>query len=274
MFDVKFTIEKLSNEFNLELSISKELEKKQTARSLQKYILIDKSNKKYLLEIATNSIEIFYFNRTIMYQKKFSELKSDFKCNMPLFVQGGNKLAYAIYEYFDDIEFLKDEQPIELINNFYQNNIEEIELNDGNVEKILISFLSAWPNQYHSMIKRQKEFRKYKYLLEKMESVKVSFEHGDFTSNNIFKIEDKLYLMDFEFSRDFQPIGFDIFYNSFYDKKDKITYNKIHYYKLFLDYLCNYIVDNRVNNITIAKKIQLYIRFIYIYKEEIIHATS
>ena len=91
MFDVKFTIEKLSNEFNLELSISKELEKKQTARSLQKYILIDKSNKKYLLEIATNSIEIFYFNRTIMYQKKFSELKSDFKCNMPLFVQGGNK---------------------------------------------------------------------------------------------------------------------------------------------------------------------------------------
>jgi len=49
MFDVKFTIEKLSNEFNLELSISKELEKKQTARSLQKYILIDKSNKKYLL---------------------------------------------------------------------------------------------------------------------------------------------------------------------------------------------------------------------------------
>ena len=52
-----------------------------------------------------------------------------------------------------------------------------------------------------------------------MESVKVSFEHGDFTSNNIFKIEGKLYLMDFEFSRDFQPIGFDIYdYNQSINK--------------------------------------------------------
>lgn len=57
------------------LKILSKLPKKSTARSLQKYILIDEQSKKYLLEVASKNIEIFYLKRTIEFQKKFSELE-------------------------------------------------------------------------------------------------------------------------------------------------------------------------------------------------------
>jgi hypothetical protein len=274
MYNIDIIIEKLNQGLNNNFKIFKKLQKKQTARSLQKYILIDENNKKYLLEIATNSTEIFYFNRTVKFQKEFSQLKHNFKLNMPIYIQTGNKLSYSLYDYFENIIFLKDDRPIELLKDFYKENSIEVELNDENIEKIVSNFLSTWPNNYHSMIKRQKEFRIYMRELKKLKTIFVTFEHGDFSTNNIIKSSNEIYLLDFEFSRDFQPIGFDTIYYEFYLKNTFINskyYIKINYIKVFLDYLVNYIVDNNVRNISKINKFVLYIKFLYLYKKELIN---
>jgi len=211
LFNLESIIQILNDRLKNNFSVKRKLIKKPTARSLQKYILVDKNDKKYLLEIASNNIEIFYFKRTIEYQEKFSKLEHDFKLNMPLYIQFGNKFSYALYEYFDDVIFLKDEKPIKLLKKFNEKNSIEIELNDKHLEKVVKNFLSAWPNIYHSMIKRQKLFSKWINELRKCKTIKVSFEHGDFNGENIVLIQNQVYLFDFEFAKDFQPIGFDIY---------------------------------------------------------------
>jgi len=223
MFNVRNIIQILNNKLDNDFFLEKEFPKKSTARALQKYILIDENNKKYLLEVATNNIEIFYFKRTIKYQELFSKLEHNFKLNMPLYVQIGNKLSYSLYEYFENIIFLKNEKPIELLEDFYKKNSIEIELNDENIEKIIVNFLSTWPNMYHSMIKRQKLFRQWIEELKKLKRIKVSFEHGDFNGENIGLINGDIYLLDFEFSKEFQPIEFDI-YDYYKLKKIKTPY--------------------------------------------------
>lgn len=55
--------------------------------------------------------------------------------------------------------------------------------------------------------------------------------------------------MDFEFCREFQPLGFDIEYFNFYNKSTfGITkykkYKKLNNSKIYLDYFINHIVDN------------------------------
>ena len=62
------------------------------------------------------------------------------------------------------------------------------------------------------MIRRQKEFQDYKKELNKYDKLKVCYEHGDYSTNNIFNFKNYFYLMAFEFARDFQLIGFDSFY--------------------------------------------------------------
>jgi len=244
----------LNEKLFLRFLIEQKLLQKSTARSLQKYILKDEHQKKYLLEIASNSVEIFYFKRTLKNQEAFSKLQHSFKLNIPLYKQVGNKFSFALYEYFDDISFIKNEMPLNFLNEFYKNNEKEIELNNENIEKILSNFLSAWPNKFHSMIKRQKEFQDYKDELKKYKSIKVAFEHGDFTSNNIFLVNKEIYLMDFEFSRNFQPVGFDIFdyYTSI--KKNKI--DMLHSKKYILIEKINDKMDKNNINIEIYNDLE------------------
>jgi hypothetical protein len=222
-------INNLNNELNLDLSIGKELDKKPTARSLEKYILKDKKNNKYLLEIARNSIEIFYFKRTIEHQEKFNKLKSDFKCNMPIFVKSGNKLSLALYKFYENPKFLQNDLPVLILKEFNKLNTEVIKINEENINKLLTNFLSTWPYQYHSMIKRQKEFRIYRQKLEELKTVEVCFEHGDFNGHNIMQVDGVNYLIDFEFSKDFQPVEFDIY--DYYKLKGK-NITDIKYYDL------------------------------------------
>jgi len=227
--NIENIISELIENLNISFKIEKMLNKKSTARSLEKYILKDENNNKYLLEVARDSVEIFYFKRTIEHQEIFSKLKSDFKCNMPLFVKSGNKLSFALYKYYENPKFLQNDLPISILKEFNKLNTEVIKINEDNINKILINFLSTWPYQYHSMIKRQKEFRIYKEKLEELKNIAVCFEHGDFNGHNIMQIDEINYLIDFEFSKDFQPIEFDV-YDYYKLKKKNVT--DIKYYDL------------------------------------------
>jgi len=255
MNEIDKIVARLNLKFNCNFQIVKKLPKKPTARSLQKYILADENKNKYLLEIATNDIEIFYFNRTIQFQEEFSRLRHNFKLNMPINIQIGNKLSYSLYKYYENIIYLKNNKPVELLQDFYTKNSVEIELNEENIKKIISNFLSAWPNRYHSMIKRQKEFRLYIEELKKIKTIKVAFEHGDFCKNNIALINSDIYLFDFEFSRFFQPIGFDIFdyYQSNNISKKDIIYSELHKIKYNLINKINRKIDNNEHNIEIYK---------------------
>ena len=222
-------LNELIKSLNKNFKITKILQKKPTARSLEKYILKDENNDKYLLEIAQNSIEIFYFKRTIEYQERFSKLKSDFKCNIPLFVKSGNKLSFALYKYYENPIFLQNDLPVSILKEFNKLNKKVVETNEENINKIVTNFLSIWPYQYHSMIKRQKEFRIYKQKLKELNNIELCFEHGDFNGHNIMQVDGVNYLIDFEFSKDFQPIEFDI-YDYYKLKKKNVT--DIKYYDL------------------------------------------
>jgi len=172
---------------------------------------------------------------------------------MPLYIQSGNKLSYAVYEYFEDVSFANNDKPIEILNTFYNENSIEIEVTSENIDKILSNFLSAWPSQFHCMIKRQKEFQNYKEELNKYDKLKVCYEHGDYTTNNIFYFKNDFYLMDFEFSRDFQPIGFDCFdyLTSINNLNNNEKYQYLHKSKYSLIEKINKRIDNNDTDIEI-----------------------
>ena len=211
MYDVEEIIHWLHHHFKLSFSVERKLKKKNTARALQKYLLSDETGKKYLLEIATNRIAHFYLQRSIEYQTKFSKFKHGFKLNFPLYTKLGENLSFVVYSYDELFSMENSLEPVKLLKQFYSNYSVEVTMTDVVVHRILTSFLSAWPKRYHPMIKRQRLYREYQATLQRYRSVKIAFEHGDFTRNNLITIGDHTYLIDFEFSREYQPIGFDIY---------------------------------------------------------------
>lgn len=250
---VENIIDKLNNELNKELFIVKTFDKKHMARSLKKYLLVDKNNYKYLLEIAENTTENFYIQRSIEKQQEFSNINIDVVLNFPIVYSYGNQYSYVLYNYYDNLKEVNNKKPLEFLNKLYQKNELKIEINEESIDKILKSFLSAWPNQYHNFIRRQSEFQEYKKQLHKYKDVVVSFEHGDFTKNNILASKNEMYLMDFEFYREYQPIGFDMFdYNkSIGNSKNNLEYLELHTIKYNLINKINHAIDNNLTSIQI-----------------------
>ena len=164
---VENIIDKLNNELNKELFIVKTFDKKHTVRSLKKYLLVSKNNYKYLLEIAENSTENFYIQRSIEKQQEFSKINIDVVLNLPIIFSYGNQYSYVLYNYYDNLKEVNNKKPLELLNKLYQKNGLKIDINKESIDKILKSFLSAWPNQYHNFIRRQSEFKEYKKLIHK-----------------------------------------------------------------------------------------------------------
>ncbi len=74
----------------------------------------------------------------------------------------------------------------------------------------------------------------------------MGFEHGDYTPNNILLDEEgKIYLMDFEFAAEMQPIGYDL--DNWYAAKGKkifcVPYKKMNRIKRNLSNHINDILD-------------------------------
>lgn len=254
--DVSNILNAINNTINNKLFVDLKLQKKITARSVQKYILKDCNNKKYLLEVATTPIQKFYLERSLELQKKFQNFNINYLLNLPLISNFGNQYSFVLYNYFESYQEVKEDISVETLVNFYKLNSEDIKISDESVDKILKNFISAWPNQFHSFINRTKEFQDYKKILLAMNSIKISFEHGDYTKNNILNIDNKFYLMDFEFCREFQPIGFDIYdyaisTNQLKIFQKEIKYIELHQLKYKLINKINQGIDNRTTDIQI-----------------------
>ncbi len=192
--------------------IKSALPMKPTARCPARFIC-EHDGKEFLVVIATTDIQKFYLKRSIYMQEEFfPEFHEYFVFNMPILYGELMNEFYVIYEYFNHLKWSKKTlSPVRCLQRIHKKFADEYEMTPDIFRKIQDDFLSAWPESLHEAIKSLDLFNDYFDEVGKMGTVKIFKEHGDFTANNILCNKDEFWLMDFEFARSFQIIGFDIF---------------------------------------------------------------
>lgn len=232
------------------------LARSKTARGRVMYKLYCEESRDLLLGISTGGIPSFYLQRSIRYSEEFSKSYPEFLHSPPILRGKINGHGYVVYEYLPSAEFTRDDYPLHSLHAFYARCAVEVTVNEEVVQKILESFLSAWPNDYWCAIRRLDEYVEYEALLRKEKKLTLAPEHGDYTTNNILRTQSGYFLIDFEFARDDQPVFFDAFdYLRSTNKGDaalkSIPNSVLHECKYRLIEQANKIVDEQNKNVTI-----------------------
>lgn len=213
-------------------------------------IELDLNGKKYLLNIATNKKEKFYMNRIIENMNKINYEKIE----KILPIKYSKNESWILYEKVFGLDECLDKEL--LYQMFLEKNKKnlEIKINDLNIKKILNEMLKNWPKLSKEKLSTLNEYIEYSDCLKKYigEKIKIDVEHGDFTKNNVLKKNDRLYLLDFEFVKFYQPIWFD-----YYDYMKSINenlseeipemYREISEKKYLLYEKLNVLIDKGVN---------------------------
>ncbi|MDA9018556.1 GNAT family N-acetyltransferase [Flavobacteriaceae bacterium] len=238
------------------LIILKVLEVKPTIRGCEKYILKG-SNSKFLLEIGQTSVQNFYLKRKVKYKSEYLNYDKTFKTNELKINNLKGNISYLLYEYIDFNNKEEIDQPT--ISEYFsvkskssKNHINSEEL----TTKIINDLLSIWPVKFHAQIKKIQSFKLLKKELKQLKDINVNYEHGDFTLNNMKKEHGINYLLDFEFFKEFQPIGFDQYdyFISSNQNKD-IPYKNFNKLKFQFINDVNYKLDSNTINIIIYNNI-------------------
>ena len=83
---------------------------------------------------------------------------------------------------------------------------------DELIDQIMEEFLLGWPNCFWEKIKEIEEYTLFRQELLKYKQIGLIYEQGDFTPNNVLELDNgDICLLDFEFTKRLQPIGFDLF---------------------------------------------------------------
>ncbi len=234
---------------NLGISIeyAYSLSDKRTARCPEQFIGYDKDRNLYLVIYAKEPTQIFYAKRAAEQQSIFQKILPDgIKCNCPVYCAMHDDGFYAVYHYYRDVAETRGEFPDKWIRTLYKTCSKEYEVTPTLIAQIEKAFLSAWPLEFHSLIVKLQAFTEFHNALGEHKSLQVCFQHGDYTPNNILQIGADIYLMDFEFAVEFQPIGFDLF--DYHYASDQIyidiPYLKINKIKEKLINEINALIDN------------------------------
>lgn len=234
-------------EKGLKLEYKYSIKCKNTARCPEQYVAGDENNELYLVVFAKTNTQIFYALRAVEMQEQFrNTIVSTMKTNIPVYSGFLSDGFYVIYHFFNSFKETFNELPQKLILDLYENNATEVEVDNNIVRKIEEDFLTAFPSKYHPDIRNLDAFHNFHSELKKFDKLKICFQHGDFTPNNILEVDgENLFLMDFEFSLNFQPIGFDLFdYHYATDKKyDFVPYLEINSIKEELQNQANKLID-------------------------------
>lgn len=202
-------IYKLFNYLNKDFEIIRVLPQKKTARCPLS-IIVKCDNAKKLVVIADTKIQKFYLERSIKKQQEFYEDFSEyFKFNFPETTGVLGDFSYAIYPYLENLKWVTDKRPIEIIQELYSKKAQTVSMDSELLQKIEMDFLSSWPDEFHEKIKQSDLYKEYFDKIRNSKEVKIYKEHGDYTVNNILTDGKDLYLVDFEFAKDFQVIGLD-----------------------------------------------------------------
>lgn len=259
--------------------LDKVVDYKDTARFTNKYFCHNESigDKKYIVECADTEVSKYYFARSRMGEQIFQGLfrnNDNIVINSPIECRSLENEEYAIFEMKEgkqDIRWIPDA----LLTEYYKNSATSHEVTDELVDQILAEFLFGWPCFAWENIKKIEEYVVFRQELKKYSQIQLVVEHGDFTPNNILCSDDgTIYLLDFEFTKKLQPIGFDLFdWHYATDKRyDNIPYKELNQLKEVLINKINALVDQLtipyiecVNNEFIKNNIFIYNKYEQIY---------
>lgn len=200
-------IEKLRKYFQNNFYIRKILLGKPTLRGLIN-LEINYLNEKYYVNVATNGYEKYYLKRIVKYSQKFR--MDNIKVVKPIYFNVQDSIL--IYKKINDLNELKSKKIVkEALDNFYNKLKVNVELSNEIIDKILGEMLNGWPKEFSNFIVKLEEYKKLeKFYFDNLGKViDVSLEHGDFTKNNFLFKENELFLLDFEFVKEYQPLWFD-----------------------------------------------------------------
>lgn len=201
----------LFKHLNKDFEIIKILPQKPTGRNPFSAIVLVGTEKK-LVVIANTDVQKFYLKRSIEKQKEFyNDFSPYFKFNFPDCYGDLDDFSYAIYPYIENTKWCSDEKPINIIEKIYSAHAKKYEMTPALLKKIQADFLSAWPAEFHKQIKLLPIYKTYFKKISQKKNVLIYKEHGDYTVNNILNDGENLWLMDFEFAKDFQVTGCDLY---------------------------------------------------------------
>jgi thiamine kinase-like enzyme len=207
-------LDEINRSLDQDYRVIQQYTKKSTARSCCSMLCQSESSKDMVFIKYTNEeIPSFYLSRASKFSKEFADKKSSFEVLLPIHegILPGN-CNFQIAPYLKHSRFETSYEPIRLLKELLVRESTEVTVTEDTIAQMQHSFLSAWPDSYQYAIRRLDLFQAYFDEVRKFDKIRVSFEHGDFTQNNILRGSDQsLILLDFEFYREFQPIGFDIY---------------------------------------------------------------
>lgn len=219
-------------QFGMELEIERRLKHKKTARCPYQYIGRAQDGKQYLVVNARSSVQKFYLRRSVEYLKEMEPIfqESRLCLNMPIAEKTIGTEYYVIYPYFNKVMWSTGTVPKEELLKLQESYVRTYLMDNEVLAEIKKGFLSAWPEEYHSRIVQLESFQQYMKLIRKHKEIKICFEHGDYTANNVLlDSEGTFWLVDFEFFKPFQPVGSDIY--DWHCTTDG-NYQKVPYYTL------------------------------------------
>jgi hypothetical protein len=207
-------VDKIASLICRTITIKKVLPIKHTARCPVQYVCDIDNEGLFLVVIAKTPIQKFYLIRSIKKQAEFyTEFKEYYEFNMPKYTGGISDLQYAIYPYFENTVYPGrfNTSPLKNIEAYYAKFCRAYEVSERIIEEIENDFLSAFPYEFHGQIKALPMYDIYFSNLRGMKNLTIGKEHGQYGYANILEYGKKQYLVDFEFSRNFQPVYFDYY---------------------------------------------------------------
>jgi hypothetical protein len=221
---------------------------KNTKRCRRKSETVIDGSRVVVVEKAESKDQIFYLKRSVEFHKIFSDLGFPVLQNN-LHIRKLKGRYYLSYEKNLSLDKTTISEAKKISSDFGVCNDDSLKIDHS-----LTKLLETWPEMWRLLLSFTKEFRAYKSELTHGNYNRFCLEHGDFTINNVLVCNGRTSLIDFEFSREYQPLGFD-----YYDFKRSVgsnDFSDIENYELnrlkyeFIE-CANFIYDGNIKAIVI-----------------------
>jgi len=237
----------------------------------RKSIIVNGPRGQYYVELAKTGIQKFCLKRSIHYSKFFKEIIKYATVNMPIVVDEIDGIYFVVFPYLNGTPGKPDLNGEKILKALYKKHTSVRKISDKSIKEIADAFLNSWPEEYHNYIRYLPEYLNYLAQLRSYDEIVLCPEHGDFALNNILTGLHSNHLIDFEFSRETQPAGFDLYayrrttYKTkiFWRRKD--YYRNLHSLKFKLNERINFAIDNNL------KEIITYPELPYLVKSDVLN---
>lgn len=229
-------VRELSEKMGVKFKYVKQMPIKNGSDYLLHIIVKNTENKKlFICALAFNELQKFRLRSSQNCIKFIKNSYSKyFLFNEPLWygVLQGINAEIVIYRYYSDAKRIDRNSriPIEVMDKIYEE-CDEVKVTGNLLQQISNSILQYnFPKYSHEAVLRNKFYYQYMEALSKMDTVKLTSQHLDYSPSNILCYQNKLMLIDFEQGAEHIPIGYDKLHYMLYQKNVEV--DNIPYYHL------------------------------------------